>query len=132
MRYVTAMAVCASILLAIPAAGQQQEVDFKSIMSGRPPVGSTITQQGPFTVVTIPIPDDQLPMLRAMAGFGLDEDGDATPSGDAIAAKPFALAVGADLFKPSIRSGVTSNDVAPLDSTDYFYYWVSVSFNSNT
>ena len=130
--------VLAGMLIAAPAAAQQQtaapvEVDIKAALSGRFPAGSTITQQGPFTVVSIPIPEDQLPILRAAAGFGLDDDDDVIRADDErIAAKPFALAVGASILTPSFRNGITSNDVAPLEFTDYFYYLVSVNFSSNT
>ena len=129
--------VLAGMLIAAPAAAQQQtaapvEVDIKAALSGRFPAGSTITQQGPFTVVSIPIPEDQLPILRATAGFGLDDDDDVIRADDEIAAKPFALAVGASLLTPSMRNGITINDVSPLKFTDYFYYWVSANFSSNT
>lgn len=126
---VAVIALSCSLLVA-PA--QQQEaprnIDIKSVLSGRLPAGATVVQQGPFTSMSIPISRDQLPMLRAMAGFGLDEE-EETGSDALNISKVYPLAVGASILRPTFFLGITSNDVTPLEFSEYYYYWISVNFN---
>lgn len=132
---VAVIALSCSLLVA-PA--QQQEasrsIDVKSVLSGRLPAGATVAQQGPFTSVSIPIAEENLPMLRAMLGFGLEDEEkvDRADSDLSISlSKVYALAVGSSLFRPSFIAGIASNDVEPLEFTDYYYYYIAANFGDN-
>lgn len=136
MKYLLRFAIAAlAVALAVtPVTAQQQEdaAVIKGELSGRSPRNdTTVTQQGPFTVVSTPISDETLPMIRAMMGIGLEDE---VAFGKAALSinKVYPLAVGASIIKPPFANGLVVNDISPLAFVGYYYYWISANFSDDT
>lgn len=128
----TLLLTCALLLtLPVPAVPAQEEQvaapeDLKNLLSGLRLEEATRVESGPFTMLTGPLPEyvdlEGLAISAAAAGDEriLNE----------VASKPYVHAVGTSITEPTIFMGIVSNDLLPLASSPYYYYWFVVNFST--
>jgi len=114
---------------AVPAQDEQaaSPESIKTMLSGLGTQEGTRVESGPFTMVVYPLTGRLAAEALAITAAEI-EDLRISP---AVASKPYTHAIGASITEPNLINGIVSNDIAPLETVPYYYYWVVVNFNTS-